>query len=186
MKLLAHFLVIAGFSAMSSIAQYWNSRLFPNVNGKYTEQEVSFAGRSWALEDFSYAGYYLGTKSLGSVPCNVVQVTATGDITQAVQAAVDSVGKAGGGIVRIPAGSYTMSASVAIPYNNVSIEGAGSGLTTISVPSNYASENGSTDGLFTFGRPLGAPPNNGWVNKGAVLASVTACFSPTPHPPPTP
>ncbi len=174
MKLLAHFLVIAGFTAMSSIAQSWNSRLFPNVNGKYTEQQVSFAGRSWALEDFSYAGYYLGTKSLGSVPCNVVQVTATGDITQAVQAAVDSVGKAGGGIVRIPAGSYTMSASVAIPYNNVSIEGAGSGLTTISVPSNYASENGSTDGLFTFGRPLGAPPNNGWVNKGAVLASVTA------------
>src|SRR5260370_38593810 len=122
MKLLAHFLVIAGFTAMSSIAQSWNSRLFPNVNGKYTEQQVSFAGRSWALEDFSYAGYYLGTKSLGSVPCNVVQVTATGDITQAVRAPGDTGGKSGGRVPGSPPGSYPLPGPAAIPSHTVSVE----------------------------------------------------------------
>src|SRR5260370_5880090 len=173
MKRFVVFLLIQGLASVTCTAQSWNSTLFPNVNGKYESQPVSFAGRTWALEDFSYVGYYLGTRSLGSVPGSVGKITATGDITQAVRSAVDRVGKAGGGSVRIPAGTFTMSASVAIPYNNVSIEGAGSGETTINVPSNYASENGETDALFTFGRTLGASPNSGWI-QGPDLTGVSA------------
>jgi uncharacterized protein (TIGR03437 family) len=168
------FLAVAGCCSLPSPAQSWNSQLLPNVSGKFTPQMVSFAGRSWSLDDYSYVGYYLGTKSLGLLPCNEVNVTATGDITQAVQAAIDSAGKAGGGSVRIPAGTFTMSGPVAVPYNNVSIEGAGSGQTMINVSSNYASDDGATDGLFLFGRAVGAATNNGWTNKGAAVANITA------------
>jgi uncharacterized protein (TIGR03437 family) len=163
--------------ACAAAGQSWNSNLLPNVSGTFTPQTVNFASRSWALDDFSYAGYFLGTKSLGSVPCNVVNVTATGDITAAVQAAINSVGAAGGGIVRIPAGTFTMSSSVAVTYNNVSIEGAGSGLTMINVPSSYSSPDDpyDGDGLFTFGRTLGTTTeNDGWVTSGAVLTNATA------------
>src|SRR5580698_8933141 len=137
MRYLASILIPA--LALAQSAGTWNSRLLPNVNGSFTPQAVNFAARNWNLDDFSYAGYYLGTKSLGSVPCNVVNVTATGDITSAVQAAINTAGAAGGGIVRIPAGTFTMSSAVTVNYNNVSIEGAGSGQTIINVPSTYSS-----------------------------------------------
>ncbi|MBS1859348.1 MAG: hypothetical protein JST11_28500 [Acidobacteria bacterium] len=155
-------------------AQSWNSQLLPLSGGKFTPQTVSFAGRNWSLDDYSYAGYFLGARSLGSVICNIVDITASGDITQPVQAAVTAVGNAGGGIVRIPAGTFSMSAPVAVPFSNVSIEGAGSGQTLINVAANYGTDNGSTDGLFSFGRALGAPVNNGWINKGPVVANLPA------------
>ena len=46
----------------------WNSRLLPNLNGSFTPQTVNFAARNWTLDDFSYAGYYLGAKSPGLMP----------------------------------------------------------------------------------------------------------------------
>ena len=61
-KLLVTFLIFV----TAALAQSWNSRLLSNVNGIYTPQTVSFASRNWTLDDFSYAGYFLGTKSLGS------------------------------------------------------------------------------------------------------------------------
>jgi uncharacterized protein (TIGR03437 family) len=158
----------------------WNSRLLPNTNGTFAPQAVSFAGRDWALDDFSYAGYFLGAKSPGSVPCNVVNVTASGDITAAVQSAVNSVVSAGGGTVRIPAGTFTMSSTVAVAANNVSIEGAGSSQTIINVPSSYTSPDDpyEGDGLFTFGRtPGSATENDGWVNKGAILTTATTVIN---------
>ncbi|HTB09959.1 MAG TPA: hypothetical protein VK752_00235 [Bryobacteraceae bacterium] len=165
------------FVASLTIAQSWNSRLLSNVNGTFTPQTVNFAARNWTLDDFSYAGYFLGAKSLGSVPCNVVNVTATGDITAAVEAAINTAGAAGGGIVRIPAGTFVMSSAVTVNYNNVSIEGAGSGQTIINVPSTYSSPDDPYvgDGLFTFGRTLGATSeNDGWVEKGTVLTTATS------------
>ena len=65
MRFLSSLIIIA----TAAIAQSWNSRLLPNVNGTFTPQTVNFAGRNWTLDDFSYAGYFLGVKSLGSVPC---------------------------------------------------------------------------------------------------------------------
>src|SRR5277367_5114407 len=134
----------------SAAGATWNSRLLPNANGTFAPQAVSFAGRNWTLDDFSYAGYFLGTKSPGSVPCNVVNVTASGDITAAVQSAVNTLVSAGGGTVRIPPGAFTMSSTVAVAANNVSIEGAGSSQTIINVPSSYTSPDDpyEGDGLF--------------------------------------
>jgi uncharacterized protein (TIGR03437 family) len=169
-----HLLPVILFAA-AGFAQSWNSQFLPVVNGTLTPQTVDYASRTWTLDDFSYAGYFLGAKSLGSVPCNVVNVTATGDITTAVQAAINSVGTAGGGIVRIPAGTFTMSSSVTVNYNNVSIEGAGKGQTVINVPSTYSSPDDPYvgDGLFTFGRTLGSTSeNDGWVNKGSLLTTA--------------
>lgn len=171
MRALLSSLLIAGTAAVAA-AQNWNSRLLPSVNGTFTPQAVNFAGRNWTLDDFSYAGYYLGAKPLGSVPCKVVNVMATGDITAALQTAIDTAGNAGGGIVRIPAGTFTMSGSVAVHYNNVSIEGAGSEQTFINVPSNYASEDSPYDSVFTFGKTLGKS-NTGWI-QGPLAGNVTA------------
>jgi hypothetical protein len=78
--------LIAAAAIAQTEAQTWNSRLLPNVGGTFTPQTVAFAGRNWLLDGFSHAGYFLGSKSLGSVPCNVVNITA------AVQAVIDSVG----------------------------------------------------------------------------------------------
>ncbi len=171
-----HFASLIVFTAMA-FAQTWNSRLLPNAGGTFSPQTVAFAGRNWALDDFSYAGYFLGSKSLGSVPCHVVNITATGDITAAVQAAINSVGAAGGGTVRIPAGTFVMSSGVAVTYNNVSIEGAGSGQTIVNVPASYSSPDDpyDGDGLFTFGRTLGsATENDGWVTAGTVLTNAAS------------
>ncbi|HYW48895.1 MAG TPA: hypothetical protein VE959_38885 [Bryobacteraceae bacterium] len=165
--------IVLALTAATALAQSWTSQLFPRVNGKYSTQAVTFAGRQWALDDYSFAGYYLGARSPGSVPCNVKTVTAVGDITSALQAAIDAVGKAGGGIVRIPAGSFTLSAPVDINYNNVSIEGAGSGQTFIDVPSNYPSPDPHYDGLFTFGRTFGKS-NHGWVQTTTAVTTVLA------------
>ncbi|HXP86075.1 MAG TPA: hypothetical protein VN841_15225 [Bryobacteraceae bacterium] len=177
MKRLVMLALITGAAIAPSGGQAWNSRLLPNVNGAFVPQTVNFAARKWVLDDFSYAGYFLGSKSLGSVPCNVANITATGDISAAVQAAINGVGQTGGGIVRIPAGTFVMSTAVAVNYNNVSIEGAGSGQTTINVPSSYSSADDAYDGdgLFAFGRTLGAATqNDGWVNKGTILTNATA------------
>ena len=153
------------------------SRLFPFVDGHYAIQTVNFAGRNWRLDDYSYTGYFLGQQSLGTVPCNVVTVSATGDISQAVQDAINTVGTAGGGIVQIPAGTFVMGSSVEVPYNNVSIEGAGSGQTLINVPSSYIPNDPQAryEGVFTFGRAIAdfAHRNEGWVYKGPAVSNVS-------------
>src|SRR5205823_5374991 len=91
------------------------------------------------------------------------------------QTAIDTMGAAGGGIVRIPKGDFTMSSAVSIPYDNVSIEGAGSANTVIRVPASYDSHESSemAEGLFTFGRALNSQ-NYGWLDHGRVIARVAA------------
>jgi len=166
------FLLVVLLSGQSGWAQAWTSQLFPKVNGKYTLHSVDFAGQQWALDDYSYAGYFLGARSPGAVPCAVQTLSATGDISAPLQAAINVLGQSGGGILRIPAGSYGMSAPVAIPYDNVSIEGAGSGQTRIDVASNYASPDPPYDGLFTFGRSFGHS-NHGWIENGKLASTVS-------------
>ena len=41
-------------------SESWNSELFPSKNGTFAVETVSFGGRQWTLDDFSYAGYRLG------------------------------------------------------------------------------------------------------------------------------
>ena len=168
---------LLALSLSGASAETWNSQLFPKRNGKFTVQTVNFGGRSWRLDDFSYVGYRLGEQPIGGDPCRkVILIKGTGDISAELQTAIDQAGRSpSGGIVAIPKGGYTMSSAVSIPWDNVSIVGAGSGETRITVPSNYDSREASNmaEAVFTFGRKLNAS-NRGWTNHGAVLAKVTA------------
>src|SRR5713101_6388541 len=92
---------LLGLVSAAALAQQ-TSQLLPLVDGRYTIETVNFADRDWRLDDFSYAGYYLGTRNLAEVPPNEFPVNATGDITDDVQEAIEAAGAAGGGIVRIP------------------------------------------------------------------------------------
>jgi hypothetical protein len=154
----------------------WQSQLLPfnGGSGHYEEATVSFNARNWRLLDFGHAGYELSAQPLGwGIPCNLFTVTGSGDITAELQARVNAAIAAGGGRVIIPAGSFTVSGSIAVNGSNVSIEGAGSAQTFINVPSTYNPGDKRYEGLFTFGKALGGW-NQGWIDRGAVLADVTS------------
>lgn len=54
------------------LAQSWNSQLFPKINGKYTAQIVSFAGKSWALDDFRKGIYLVYSARITVLDCVVI------------------------------------------------------------------------------------------------------------------
>jgi hypothetical protein len=170
--------VFVSFSNLFS----WTSRLFPynSVSGKYEITPVTYNSRTWKLLDYSYTGYNLGQTPLQSgIPCNVITISGTGDITQELQNDINTVGASGGGIVKIPAGTYTITQSslgrpVGINYDNVSVEGAGSGYTIINVPAAHAYDDAANtfEGTFTFEKNYFAW-NKGWVEGGTDLSHVT-------------
>lgn len=101
----------------------------------YADEEGRF------LHDFSYAGYHMGDDPIPSdIPGETVDVTqapyhadATGqmDATSAIQAAIDAVGDAGGGVVYLPAGTYkvkpqgTNNQALKLSQSGVVLRGAG-------------------------------------------------------------
>ncbi|MBM3810490.1 MAG: hypothetical protein FJW20_02525 [Acidimicrobiia bacterium] len=157
---------------MLAYGQAWQSELFPSAGGHFERRAVSFVGRDWILDDFSYAGYFLGARRLASVPCRIRTIEGSGDITATLQAAIEEVARAGGGTVRIPAGEFTVSSTITITASNISIEGAGSGRTIVRVPDSYKPRDESNEGLFTFGKPVGGW-NQGWVHQGPLVTRVT-------------
>lgn len=72
-------------------------------------------------------GYQVWTARYGTV--NVKDFGAHGDgvhdDTAAIQAAIDAAGTAGGGTVLLPQGTYSISQSLTIPYNAVTLAGPG-------------------------------------------------------------
>lgn len=156
----------------------WDSVLYPydTASGAHRRATVALGGQQWTLPDISHAGYALGARPVGQgVPCRVFDVdSAPGqDIGPALQDAIHRAGQAGGGVVRLPAGDYRIDQSVAVPYDRVSIEGAGSALTRLHVPASYDQTHGDYDeGVFTIGRALDKW-RQGWWNNTEVLASVT-------------
>ena len=82
--------------------------------------------------DWSYAGINAGERRTAYRPsrrCNVKDYGAamdgTSDDRDAVQAAVEACGRAGGGSVEIPAGTLRLEGQVKIRYSNVILRGAG-------------------------------------------------------------
>ena len=152
----------------------WSSVLYPldAGGGGHTTQSFSAGGREFRLLDYSYSGYTLGQKSLASnLPCDNVRISGNGDITAELQSAVDSLGKAQGGSVLIPAGHFTLTRSISIPYDNVSIVGASSELTVIEVPASYNPKSDCDEGIFTFGKLTGGW-NKAWVDRGSVITAL--------------
>lgn len=115
----------------------WRSALYP---ADWTPEFTDAQGRF--LHDFSYAGYHAGEKPLPeSVPGPRLDVTKppynadnTGkeSATSAIQTAINDAGRAGGGTVYLPAGTYRitfpyggMSAALIVTYSNVVLQGDG-------------------------------------------------------------
>lgn len=113
----------------------WRSALYP------TDWQPGFSdAQGHFLHDFSYAGYHRGERPLPLRKDNLIDVTkppyaadATGerDTTQAIQSAIDDAGKAGGGVVFLPPGTYriapaeTNNSALKIQADNVILRGAG-------------------------------------------------------------
>lgn len=159
----------------AATASAWESRLLSldPESGQWRPNTLELDGQTWTLPDVSYAGYRLSEHAPATgVPCKRFPVRGDGDITAALQAAVNAAGGAGGGVVVLPAGQFTVSRSIEIPFDNVSVEGRGSARTHVRVPASYDQTNGDYDeGVFTFGRRL-SEWRQGWWNNTAVLADV--------------
>jgi len=117
-------------------AQSWRSALYPaDWKPGFKDAKGRF------LHDFSYAGYHRGEKDPpAKVPGPFVDVTASPfgadpsgkkDSTSAIQAALDYVGKKGGGTVFLPAGTYRLTFppkagyALRVRYDGVLLKGAG-------------------------------------------------------------
>lgn len=114
----------------------WRSSLYP---ADWTPQETDGSGRF--LHDFSYAGYRYGEEPLpareGSLTVDVTEFPFSADArgradsTKAIQRAIDYVGRAGGGVVYLPAGMYRVAPlpgtgeALRISHDNVTLRGAG-------------------------------------------------------------
>lgn len=113
--------------------QPWRSILYPeNWAPGYTLPDGRF------LHDFSYAGYHAGEKQVPDISQYVVDITqppfnadnsGNGDVTLIIQKALDDLGKAGGGVVYLPPGTYRIKPvgnfALRMSYNNVVLRGAG-------------------------------------------------------------
>jgi pectate lyase-like protein/uncharacterized protein DUF4955 len=89
------------------------------------------------IPNVSYAGYHRGEDRLPRprVRANVRQFGAVGDgvtdSTAAINAAIEAVGRAGGGTVLVPAGRYLLSGVLWMHHSGVVLRGAGRDQTTL-------------------------------------------------------
>lgn len=117
-------------------AQVWRSALYPQG---WQPGDGDEHGRF--LHDFSYAGYHRGTCPIPDHPPGPVvdatrapyhaDPTGVRDTTASLQRALDSVGRTGGGVVYLPAGTYRVRpepyrpCALHIAHSNVVLRGAG-------------------------------------------------------------
>jgi hypothetical protein len=106
----------------------WRSALYPeDWQPGFADDEGRF------LHDFSYAGYHAGEQaipdSIVGVERSVLEFGADPsgalDSTSAIQATIDAVAQAGGGVVAIPFGSYRCDDLLSVTTSNLVIRGAG-------------------------------------------------------------
>ena len=172
-KILLFWVLIGMVSAV--VAQTLRSSLYP---GNWEPGNVDAQGRF--LHDFSYAGYHSGLTPVAEISENIIDVTKspyfadkTGntDVRSILQNALDDAGKAGGGVVYLPEGTYqvNVSASSANPikmtYSKVVLRGAGTDKTFI-----YNS-NSNIRGLSVI---TVKPVSGGdWIYSGTNTVTIT-------------
>jgi hypothetical protein len=108
--------------------QTWRSALYPeDWSPGFADDEGRF------LHDFSWAGYHNGAapipERIPGVERSVLEDGADPrgieDSSAAIQATIDSVSQAGGGVVLLPAGSYRCDGLLTLTTSGVVIRGAG-------------------------------------------------------------
>lgn len=110
----------------------WRSALYPE---DWTPGFADDEGRF--LHDFSFAGYHNGElEPPDDVPGVVISVLEHGadptgmtDSTAAIQATIDAVAAAGGGVVHLPIGSYRCDDQLSVDASNLVIRGDGPDMT---------------------------------------------------------
>ncbi len=125
----------------ASHAQTWRSPLYPK---DWTPPVGSSFAKDKFIQDFSYAGYRRGESGIptpthhvrNAVTRDGADPTGATDSTRAIQAALDAVGKAGGGVVLLPPGTYQLSlptprssAVLHISHDKTILRGSGAGKT---------------------------------------------------------
>jgi len=127
--------LLVSMTAQAQAQARWRSALYPE------EWKPGFADAEGRfLHDFSYAGYHQGERPLpqregpifdASKPPFLADSTGKSDATLAIQAALDAAGKAGGGVVFLPAGTYRIApqgaetAALKLREDGVILRGAG-------------------------------------------------------------
>jgi len=158
-------------------ANAWESELLSRgSDGRWTPNVVRLGDQSWSLPDFSYTGYRLGLSPLAaSVACRVEHLEARpgDDIATAIESAIRRLARRGGGILRLPTGTFRLSRSVGIVDSGIAIEGAGSDRTRLIVPESHQPADGLIEGVFSFGRNPPKGWRQGWWSQAPVLTEVT-------------
>lgn len=106
----------------------WRSALYPeDWTPTFTDPDGHF------LHDFSYAGYHNGEIDLPTIVPGIersvlddgADPSGMTDSTAAIRATIDAIELAGGGVVRIPAGSYRCDGLLEVETSGVVIRGDG-------------------------------------------------------------
>ncbi len=111
----------------------------------------------------------------------ITVVPQSGNVEPALLSAYDTLGAEGGGTLLLEAGTYQLNETLFLrTYGNVSIQGAGEGLTVLSAPpdpiGNFTADNGSLVGLFnqTTGGPMDGVPG-ALIETGGPLDNLELC-----------
>lgn len=160
-------------------ARAWHSTLYPTNWQPPGVSSVNFETDK-LIQDFSYAGYKAGEQPLPTIAGPVFNVTqppynanntGASDATLAIQSAINAAQSAGGGVVLLPAGTYSVSVQggnacvLQINAANVVLRGAGVGSTFLL---NTSTNMRSKSIILVTG-----PSSAGFYSSGVASASIS-------------
>lgn len=104
------------------------------LHAKTIDYKKAWTSKGDKLPNFSFAGYHQSEVSLPALNVKAKKTIGpgSGDQTAAIQAALDEVFKAGGGVVALKAGTYALSSGLLV-QNGTTLRGAGIGKTILTV-----------------------------------------------------
>ncbi|OCL13750.1 hypothetical protein AOQ84DRAFT_224387 [Glonium stellatum] len=118
---------------------------FPFTSAETVDYKNIKNAKGDKLPNFSFCGYHASEVALPAIDRKAAKTLkpGTGDQSAAIQAAINEVYKAGGGVVALEAGTYKISPGLLI-LNSTTLRGAGTGSTILTVDS-------LSDDIFTMG-----------------------------------
>jgi hypothetical protein len=134
------------------------------------------------LPDFSYCGYHASEKGLppwGNFTATLTLNAGKGNQAPTIQAALDKVAAAGGGVVALDAGTFEMEGGLIIPDKTI-LRGAGIGisiLTLTNLSSNFISMGNANVGPVTTGVTTNITSDYVPVGASDITVASTAGFT---------
>lgn len=127
---------IVGTAAVAGVGFTGTAHASPNGAGPIWEEFTETPYAHPQIPNVAHAGYRGGeTPPRPAVTANVLRYGAakdgSADAAGAINEAIEDVGRAGGGVVLLPAGTYRIDDVIRIGYDDVVLRGVGSGSTTL-------------------------------------------------------